>query len=206
MASTTRKSKSARADRKSEIEDRMREAITTLVSGGERFTELSVERLVAEAGMARSTFYVYFEDKGALLRAIGQSTLHTFYEGARAWFDNRGEVTYEDVKTAMRGILEAFHENEVVMAAVAETAVYDPEVGEMYRDSVNDFIASVRKLIVRGQKDGSVRDVSPQDTAAALSWMIERTTQQLGPGASPKQIDAIASGLADVVWGTLYGG
>lgn len=92
------------------------------------------------------------------------------------------------------------------MAAVAETTVYDPEVGEMYRDSVNDFIASVRKLIVRGQKDGSVRDVSPQDTAAALSWMIERTTQQLGPGASPKQIDAIASGLADVVWGTLYGG
>lgn len=204
MASTTRKSKAARADRKSDIEERMRQAITALVSGGERFTELSVERLVAEAGMARSTFYVYFEDKGALLRAIGQSTLHTFYEGARPWFDNREKVTYDDVKTAMRGILDAFHENEVVMAAVAETAVYDPDVGEMYRDSVDDFITSVRKLIQRGQKDGSVRDVSPQDAAAALSWMIERTTQQLGPGATPKEIDAIATGLADVVWGTLY--
>jgi len=206
MASTTRRSKAARADRKIEIEERMRVAIAKLVADGERFTELSVERLVAEAGMARSTFYVYFEDKGALLRAIGVSTLHTFYEGARPWFENRGKVTHADVKGAVQGILEAFHDNEVVMAAVAETAVYDPEVGEMYRESVNDFITSVRKLIQRGQKDGSVRDVSAAETAAALSWMIERTTLQLGPGATPKQIDAIATGLADVIWGTLYAG
>ena len=204
MESTTRKSKAARADRKSEIEERMRAAITALVSDGERFTELSVERLVAEAGMARSTFYVYFEDKGALLRAIGQSTLHTFYEGARPWFEQREAVTYEDVKAGMTGILEAFHENEVVMAAVAETAVYDPAVGEMYTASVEDFITALRKLIQRGQKDGSIRDVSAPDTAAALSWMIERTTLQLGPGATPKKIDAIATGLADVIWGTLY--
>ncbi len=184
----------------------MRAAITKLVTDGERFTELSVERLVAEAGMARSTFYVYFEDKGALLRAIGASTLHSFYEGARPWFENRGEVTYEDVKGAIKGILEAFQENEVVMAAVAETAVYDADVGEMYRESVEDFVASLRKLIQRGQKDGTVRDVSAADTAAALSWMIERTTLQLAPGATPKRIDAIATGLADVIWGTLYAG
>lgn len=204
MASTTRRSKAARADRKSDIEERMRQAITTLVSDGERFTELSVERLVAEAGMARSTFYVYFEDKGALLRSIGASTLHTFYEGAKAWFENRGEVTHADVQAAMKGLLEAFHANEVVMAAVAETAVYDPEVGEMYQESVEGFVGAVRKLIVRGQKDGTIRDVHAAETAIALSWMIERTTLQRGPGATPKQIESIATGLADVIWGTLY--
>ncbi len=117
MASTTRRSKAARADRKTEIEERMREAIAKLVANGERFTELSVERLVSEAGMARSTFYVYFEDKGALLRAIGSSTLHAFYEGARPWLEKRGGVSHEDIKNAMRGTLDAFHENEVVMAA-----------------------------------------------------------------------------------------
>lgn len=182
----------------------MRKAITALVSDGERFTELSVERLVAEAGMARSTFYVYFEDKGALLRAIGASTLQGFYEGARPWFDNRGEVTHEDVKVAMRGILDSFHENEIVMAAVAETAVYDTEVGEMYREHVEDFVTSLRKLIQRGQKAGTIRDVNAAESAAALTWMIERTTLQRGPGAGPKQLDAIATGLADVIWGSLY--
>lgn len=182
----------------------MRKAITALVSEGESFTELSVERLVAEAGMARSTFYVYFEDKGALLRSIGASTLRSFYEGARPWFDARDGVTYDLVKDAMRGILDAFHEDEVVMVAVAETAVYDPDVGEMYRESVEGFVTAVRKLIQRGQKDGTVRDVDPVATATALSWMIERTTLQVGPGATPKKLDQIATGLADVVWGTLY--
>jgi AcrR family transcriptional regulator len=203
MASTTRKSKAARADRKTEIETRLHEAIVTLVAEGESFTELSVERLVAEAGMARSTFYVYFEDKGALLRALGATSLHGIYDGARPWFE-KNEVTREDVQTAMRAILEAFRADEVIMTAVAETAVYDLEVRDMYRRSVEDFVTSLRKHIQRGQKQGVIRDVSPAETAAALSWMIERTTLQRAPGASAKTLDSVARGLTDVVWNALY--
>src|SRR6267154_1647204 len=97
MASTTRKSKAARADRKSEIEDRLHQAIETLVAEEESFTELSVERLVAEAGMARSTFYVYFEDKGALLRSLGAHVLHGIYDGARPWLETGAQATRDDI-------------------------------------------------------------------------------------------------------------
>src|SRR5882757_6677085 len=98
MASTTRKSKAARADRKSEIEERLSQAIDVLVTEGEKFTELSVERLVNQAGMARSTFYVYFEDKGALLRALGAHVLHGIYDGARPWLEKGAQATRDDIE------------------------------------------------------------------------------------------------------------
>ena len=204
MASTTRKSKAARSDRKSEIEDRLRLAIDALVAEGESFTELSVERLVAQAGMARSTFYVYFEDKGALLRALGAHVLHGIYDGARPWFEKGPEATRDDIELAMRNVLQAFRDNEVIMTAVAETAVYDLDVRDMYHRSVGDFITAVTKLIKRGQSDGLINDVDPDESAAALSWMLERTTLERAGGASPKTLDDIAGGLADVVWHALY--
>lgn len=205
MPSMTRKTKSARADRQAEIEQRMRTAIASLVAEGESFTELSVERLVAEAGMARSTFYVYFADKGTLLQALGATSLHRLYEGASPWLQKKDAVTRDDVVAAMQAILRSFREDEVILTAVAETAVYDPDVREMYRRSVDGFVGAVRKLIVRGQKAGTVRDVRAAETAAALSWMIERTTLQLTPGASDKELEGIAEGMGDVVWGALYG-
>ena len=38
-----------------------------LLAEGSVFSEMSVEQLITEADIARSTFYVYFEDKGALM-------------------------------------------------------------------------------------------------------------------------------------------
>src|SRR4051794_34010288 len=68
MPSVTRKSQSSRAERRDNIRRRLLAVLENLLDKGENFTEVSVERLVSEAGISRSTFYVYFEDKGDLLR------------------------------------------------------------------------------------------------------------------------------------------
>ena len=68
MPSVTRRSQSSRLQRRAQIRHRLLEVVEDLLDKGESYTELSVERLVSEAGISRSTFYVYFEDKGDLLR------------------------------------------------------------------------------------------------------------------------------------------
>jgi len=204
MPSTTRRTKTARADRQSDIQRRIHDAIVELVSEGESFTELSIERIVARAGISRSTFYVYFADKGELLRALGAAVLHRLYEGARPWFELGENATREDIRDAMRSILQAFREDEVIMTAVAETAVYDPDVRELYLANVDGFVRSVRRFIQRGGQSGKIRDVDGASVAAVLSWMIERSTLQLAAGARPKELDQIADGLTEVIWSTLY--
>jgi len=204
MASTTRRTKTARADRQSEIQRRIHDAIVALVSDGESFTELSIERIVAEAGISRSTFYVYFADKGELLRTLGAAVLHRLYEGARPWLEKGENATRKDIAGAMRSILAAFRDDEVIMTAVAETAVYDPEVRDMYLANVAGFARSVRGFIQRGSRSGRIRDVDGAAVAPVLSWMIERATLQLAPGARAKELDQIADALAEVIWSTLY--
>jgi AcrR family transcriptional regulator len=205
MPSTTRRTRAERTDRRAEIEARLRDAITKLVKQGETFTELSVERLVAEVGISRSTFYVYFEDKAALLRSLGAESMHSLYDGARLWIGKGEDATREDIRAGMRQLLGSFRESEVIMVALAETAVYDPVVREEYRKAVDDYIRATRKLIQRGEKSGKMRRLErPAETAAALAWMTERSAFQMVPGATPRQLDAVAEGLAEAVWATLY--
>jgi TetR/AcrR family transcriptional regulator, ethionamide resistance regulator len=154
--------------------------------------------------MSRSTFYVYFEDKGALLLALEAASMRSFYDGAREWIDHGPGVVYADVEAGMRKVLERFREDAGIMQAVAETAVYDPAVRDQYTAAVDDYIRRVERLIKQGRRTGDVRDVVPRGAATALGWMLERTCQQTAPGASDARLAEVARGLADVVWATLY--
>jgi len=66
---TRKKTQGSRAERRDQIRHALLDAVEQLLEEGESFTELSVERLVSRAQISRSTFYVYFEDKGDLLSA-----------------------------------------------------------------------------------------------------------------------------------------
>ena len=52
------------------MERRLLDATERLMRDGASFTELSVDRLSTEAGISRASFYIYFEDKGQLLRRL----------------------------------------------------------------------------------------------------------------------------------------
>jgi len=77
MPSVTRRSRGHR-ERREEIDERVLDTTADLLSDGEGFTQLSVERIAAAADVSRSTFYVHFSDKTDLLirlaeRAMGDS-------------------------------------------------------------------------------------------------------------------------------------
>src|SRR5436189_5393598 len=105
MASVTRRPHSDRAARRGEIGRRLLVAVETLLADGESFTEVSVERLVAEAQISRSTFYVYFEDKGDLLQALTEDVMTKVIDAARAWWELPPEADRADVEVAMRGLV-----------------------------------------------------------------------------------------------------
>lgn len=54
------------------------------MSAGTSFTELSVDRLTTEAGMSRASFYIYFEDKGHLLRQLAGQVFGDLASGPNA--------------------------------------------------------------------------------------------------------------------------
>jgi hypothetical protein len=49
-----------------------------------------------------------------------------------------------------------------------------------------------------------MRDVPPAETAAVLTWMVERAGYQLVRGGDPAADEKIAGVLTDIVWTALY--
>jgi len=204
MAAAKHPGQQGRAYDQVELEDRLRGALATLMADGTAFRDLSVARIVAGAGLARSTFYAYFDDKSALLRALSARSLRRLYEGPRGWIRRGDDATRADMALGMRQLLDAFLEDEAIMRAVAEAAVYDQTVSEAYFGGVQDYAQALARMIRAGRRSGRMRDVEPVETAEALAWMTERTVSRLAPGSSPARLDATAEAMADVFWRTLF--
>jgi TetR/AcrR family transcriptional regulator, ethionamide resistance regulator len=199
----TPRGRQGRAYSQDEIEALLRDALRALMADGTTFGALSVERIVAQAGLARSTFYLNFDDKAAMLRTLSAHSLERLYVGARAWIRKGADVTREDIAAGMRQIIDEYMEDEIVIRAVAEASVYEPSVRDAYFGGVEGFAGALERMIRTGVKAGRMREVSPRQTAAALAWMTERTISRVPPNATATQRAATADALADVVWRTL---
>jgi AcrR family transcriptional regulator len=205
MPSLTRRSNRSRGDRRVEIRRRLLDAAEQLVEQGESYAELSVERLVGEAGVSRSTFYVYFQDKGDLLAAWFQEITAELVDVAADWWKLGADLNRDDVHAALDRIVRSYQRHTTLMAAVYDTASYDPMVRQLVDGMMGSNIGGLRKHIRQGQRDGFVDPtLQPAETAAWLMWMAERGFHQLVRGAGPAAVDRLIAAYVAIVWNTLY--
>jgi AcrR family transcriptional regulator len=205
MPSITRKTQSSRAVRRDEIRNRLLDVVERLLEEGESYTEISVERLVGEAKMSRSTFYVYFEDKGDLLRAWFGEITAEIEDAARDWWALDAGATRDELREALSKIVKTYRPHTTLMAAVYDAAAYDPGVRELVAGMMNWNVAGLRSHIKAGQKAGFIDpDLLPQQTAAWLQWMAERGLHQLVRNATPAEVERLIDAYTSIVWNTLY--
>jgi AcrR family transcriptional regulator len=205
MPSLTRKSQTSRAQRRDEIRNRLLKAVERMLADGESYTEVSVERMVSEAKISRSTFYVYFEDKGDLLRAWFGEINQELAESAAKWWDLGPDAKRDDLKAALGGIVGTYRPHTALMAALYDAAAYDTGVRELVDDMVGANTAGLRKHIKAGQKAGFIDgDLPPEQTAEWLTLMAERGLHQLVRTASPSELEKLIDAYTGIVWNTLY--
>lgn len=205
MASVTRKPPTSRQQRREEIERRLLDATERLMGEGTSFTELSVDRLATEAGMSRASFYIYFEDKGHLLRRLAGQVFGDLASGAERWWQVAARRDPDDVHAAMNAIIASYRRHQPLLIALSEMAGYDPLVAATYRELLTGISGRVARVIEDGQADGSIRRALPvAATASALTWMVERACQQNLPVQDSNYDAELSAALTEIVWGALY--
>lgn len=205
MPSLTRKSQTNRAQRRDEIRNRLLQAVERMLAEGESYTELSVERMVSEASISRSTFYVYFEDKGDLLRAWFGEINEELAESAAKWWELGAGAKRDDLRSALSGIVHTYRPHVPLMAALYDAAAYDTNVRELVDEMVATNIAGLRKHMKVGQKGGFIDEsLPPAETASWLTLMAERGLHQLVHTASGPELERLIDAYTGIVWNTLY--
>ena len=209
MPSVTRrpqpKREHTRQQRREEMERRLLDATERLMRDGASFPELSVDRLSTEAGMSRASFYIYFEDKGHLLRRLAGQVFADLADSADRWWSVAWRHDPDDVRAGMAAIIASYRRHQPVLVALNEMAAYDSLVGATYSNLLTAITGRLARVIEDGQADGSIRRELPAATAAsALTWMVERTCQQNLPNNPPTYDAELAATLTEIVWGALY--
>ena len=205
MGSVTRKTSVDRGRRREEVETKLLAAIERMLARDESFTEISVERLVREADIARSTFYVYFNDKGHLLEKLTQDVIADFLRAASGWWDLPPGASREEVRAGIQAIADSYRPHGLLIGAVVDAASYDGDVRNAYETMLNRAIDEVARHIREGQEAGSIRpELDPQATAGWLTWMAERGLLQMVRDAEGEWLETLLDSWAAVYWNTLY--
>ena len=207
MSSVTKRAFVSRADRRAQLTPILLRAVEELLEGGERYTDLTVDRICKTADTSRSTFYVYFEDKGFLLQEFFQHIVADLTEKAEFWWHLPHHTTKEQMRTAFRAIFDGYLPNRAVWGAVTEAVSYDEGVRERYQVLMDGNVAAVANHIRVGQQAGYVRkEVDPEPTAQWLTWMTATGLHQLVGPADEVRLEALLSSIVDIYWATLYEG
>ncbi|OBK21807.1 TetR family transcriptional regulator [Mycobacterium asiaticum] len=207
MPSVTRKpqARQGREQRREQIESRMLEATERLMGDGASFTELSVDRLAGEAGISRASFYIYFEDKGDLLRRLATEVFGDLAAAGERWWGVAERHDPEDLRAAISGIIATYRRHQPVLVALNEMAGYDQATAQTYRELLGAISQRVTSVIEDGQADGSIRRTLPvSTTASALTLLVERTAQQHLPVKPPDYDAELVDTLVEIIWGALY--
>ncbi|HUN33488.1 MAG TPA: helix-turn-helix domain-containing protein [Trebonia sp.] len=177
-------------------------ATRRLLAGSATFTELGVQQISAEAGVARSTFYVHFRDKTDLLMRLATTMTATSFDIASAWEPADGVRGLAD---AFLRVLGVYREHAAVLRAVTEVSTYDEAVRTLWSERLAQFTDRTVAVLL-DEQDADRTPASVDRTAAARIIVIggERAIFDHITTADPGTDEVFARELALTWWYGVY--
>jgi|SRR5581483_5446544 AcrR family transcriptional regulator len=204
MPGATRDTTALRARRREAILHKLLSAVEQLSAAGEAYAELSVERLIGTAGVNRSTFYAYFDDKTDLLQALADQVLDHLLAAARHWYQLPADASRADLHHALGRVIDAYTEHHVVMTAMADAAAGSAAISKPYETLMDRSTAALARYIARGQQEGFIDpELDPEASASWLMWMSEGGLGRLIGPASARERSRLHAGLTEIFWSGL---
>ena len=192
-------------DRAAAYVERTRNAVERLLVDAS-FAEISVEDIITGAGMARSTFYVYFADKRSMLDALTADLLEGALGVVSAWWELSPYAHYDELRAALAGFVEYFHTHRLLLKAVIDAETTEPTAAGFGR-MVTAGEEGIAAHILDGQARGVVNtSIDPDSVARWLVRMVDQGLYELVTPASNERLERLIDAMSMLIWNTLYRG
>lgn len=180
MPSITRR-RTAKVGRPTSAEADVLDATQRLLAGGANFTELGVQQICTEAGVARSTFYSHFRDKVDLLLRLAGRLMASSFDLTSAWQPSAG---VEGLEEAFVHVIEVYRRHAAVRRALAEVATYDTAVRDYFTAELHQFTDWTIKILRDEQEAGRT---PPTSTPSAPPGSSSPAANAPSPTRSPPE-------------------
>jgi AcrR family transcriptional regulator len=205
MPSVTRGRSEHRA-RRADARARIVAATERLLRDGERFTEIPVERLLTEADVSRSTFYVHFADKSALLATVAEHSLGEVLSAAEGWWQADHRKGPDVAAATVLELIKLYRKHAAVLRTVVEVGAYDDEIRDLWRGRREAFASGAARGLRIEQQEGLIAaDVDVEASASVVVQMVETAVLDHIASGSPRKDRKLAETLARIGWLAYYG-
>lgn len=181
----------ARADRRKQLLTAAR-----WVFARKGYHEASIEDVIRRAGVARGTFYLYFDGKRAVFQEVLEGLFARIWQKVPPIRTGPEDDVHAQVLENLGALLALFEDDPDIMRLLLAVAVgVDPEadraLGEFYR-SCRERLA---RALARGQELQLVGDGDPQLLALALMGTLKECWTQRLLGTDPPALDQLLTEL-----------
>jgi AcrR family transcriptional regulator len=182
---------------------------TERLLGRRRFSELSVNDVIDEAGISRTSFYAHFDSRTAVLaeclrRVMGQIAVAVDPFLAESEADPEAAI-----RASIQRWVAVAHEHGAVLRTVSEQWPHDERLRELWFSIMARFTAGTARVIATARGAGQApAGADPERLSACLMWGYERALQVAtagGDAAGLPDADAIVEPLAQMMTGGVYG-
>lgn len=183
---------------------RLLPALSRLLAEGLSLTEISVGALATEAGLARRTFYLHFDDKLSLVRYALPGVLTELHTSFERVLGLPPGAPVADVEATFRVMSAEYEPHRAYMQAVAEAATYDRQTSELYENALGEIAARLEGHIVTGQRAGRFRpDIDPPIMAEWLTVLLSSGFAGICAADGPAARERRLRELAKIYWRAL---
>ncbi len=181
-------------------------ATARLIEEGEKFTDLPVERVLDEAQVSRSTFYVHFPDKSTLLLRVAETTLEQVTGLAASWSHNAYALGPDAAVSTMREIISFYRAHAALIRCIAEVAAYDERVRDLWRSRREALAARIADGLHDEQIQGRVAaDVDVARTTSYVTLLADSAVLDHVEHGSARDDADVAAALGRMGWLAYYG-
>jgi AcrR family transcriptional regulator len=187
------------------IRDFRRDQIIDVASrlfGDRGTTEVPMEEIAIEAGVARSTIYVYFSNRDELLRACLKQIYIRLQEAIAGAFEREASPV-ERLRAVIRGLLERMDDNVAFFRLAMVTqgspsnagAALDAELAQ-----IGLHMAGILEgLVQEGIEEGVFRALDPGRAAALIGQQVFGAMQVRAGDPAPMPLEMAADEVSDFV-------
>ncbi|MCF6387019.1 TetR/AcrR family transcriptional regulator [Mycobacterium sp. MBM] len=183
--------------------DERREAILDALDGwlrGHSLDAVNIAEITAQAGVTRSAFYFYFENKAAAVAALMERLVTEIFEVNDEFTTGAGSP-HDRVHTMLNGLFDSSDRYRHVFGAMLEARGSSATVRKIWDDARDAFTPSVTELIRAERPTGSPE---PEVLAAVLLEFNDRMLERFISGGQLTR-EQLIDGAAAVWLSTIYG-